>query len=97
MLRELSLEHSAQHTGMWILKEIKTYGDKWSTFQVINFKNASQPYYVLLSPSLEVLNTPQQYTNKETYYNEPRTTRINGSTSNLSDSNSCNRASVDYL
>ena len=51
------------------VKKIKTYGDKWSTFQVINFKNASQPYYVLLSPDLEVLNTAQQYTDTETYYN----------------------------
>lgn len=50
------------------LKKIKTVGDKWSTFQSINFKNASQPYYVLLSPDLEVLNTTQQYTDKETYY-----------------------------
>ncbi|KOY51408.1 protein-disulfide reductase DsbD family protein [Polaribacter dokdonensis] len=50
------------------LKQIKTVGDKWSTFQVINFKNASQPYYVLLSPDLEVLNSAQQYTNRDTYY-----------------------------
>ena len=50
------------------LKQIKTVGDKWSTFQVINFKNASQPYYVLLSPDLEVLNSAQQYTDRDTYY-----------------------------
>ena len=50
------------------IKKIKTVGDKWSTFQVINFKNASQPYYVLLSPNLEILNTAQQYTDKKTYY-----------------------------
>ena len=43
------------------VKKIKTVGDKWSTFQVINFKNASQPYYVLLSPDLEILNNTQQY------------------------------------
>jgi len=50
------------------LKKIKTVGDKWSTFQVVNFKNASQPYYVLLSPDLEVLNSAQQYTDRDTYY-----------------------------
>ncbi|WP_334056064.1 protein-disulfide reductase DsbD family protein [Polaribacter sp. P097] len=50
------------------LKQIKTVGDKWSTFQVINFKNASQPYYVLLSPDLEILNSAQQYTDRDTYY-----------------------------
>jgi thiol:disulfide interchange protein DsbD len=49
------------------LKRIKTVGDKWSTFQVINFKNASQPYYVLLNANLEILNSPQQYTNISTY------------------------------
>ena len=51
------------------IKKIKTVGDKWSTFQVINFKNASQPYYVLLSPDLEILNNAQQYTDRDTYYN----------------------------
>jgi thiol:disulfide interchange protein DsbD len=50
------------------IKKIKTVGDKWSTFQVINFKNASQPYYVLLSPDLEILNNAQQYTDRDTYY-----------------------------
>ena len=51
------------------VKKIETYGDKWSTFQVINFKNASQPYYVLMSPDLEILNSAQQYTDKTTYLN----------------------------
>lgn len=51
------------------IKKIKTYGDKWSTFQVINFKNASQPYYILMTSDLEILNTPQQYTDIETYKN----------------------------
>tara|TARA_B110000238_G_scaffold80305_1_gene88441 strand:+ start:7331 stop:9298 length:1968 start_codon:yes stop_codon:yes gene_type:complete len=50
------------------LKKIRSVGDKWSTFQVINFKNASQPYYILLSPDLEVLNSAQQYTDRDTYY-----------------------------
>lgn len=51
------------------IKKIKTYGDKWSTFQVLNFKNASQPYYVLMNADLEILNSPQQYTDIETYRN----------------------------
>lgn len=51
------------------LKKIKTVGDKWATFQAINFKTASQPYYVLLSPELEVLHSAQQYTDKDTYFN----------------------------
>ena len=43
-------------------------GEKWSAFQTLNFKNNSQPYYVLLSPQLELLNKPLQYTDTETYY-----------------------------
>jgi len=51
------------------LKKIQTVGDKWATFQVINFKTASQPYYVLMSPDLEILHIAQQYTDRDTYYN----------------------------
>lgn len=51
------------------IKKIKTFGDKWATFQIVNFKNASQPYYVLMNSELEILNTPQQYTDTETYKN----------------------------
>ena len=51
------------------LKRIETIGDKWATFQAINFKTASQPYYVLMSPDLEVLHSAQQYTDRDTYYN----------------------------
>ncbi|MGY8916338.1 MAG: protein-disulfide reductase DsbD family protein, partial [Flavobacteriales bacterium] len=51
------------------VKTIKTVGEKWGTFQTLNFNAASQPYYVLLSPDLEVLNSSIQYTDKETYLN----------------------------
>jgi thiol:disulfide interchange protein DsbD len=50
------------------IKKIKTVGDKWATFQTVNFKTASQPYYVLMSPEFDILNTPQQYTDRDTYY-----------------------------
>ena len=50
-------------------KEIKTVGDKWATFQVVNFNNTSQPFYVLMSHELEILNSPQQYTDIATYQN----------------------------
>ncbi len=50
------------------IKKIRTYGEKWSTLQTVNFKNASQPFYVLMSPELEVLNAPQQYTDRLSYY-----------------------------
>jgi len=49
------------------VKRIETIGQKWGTFQTLNFNAASQPYYVLLSPDLEVLNTEIQYTDAETY------------------------------
>lgn len=43
------------------VKKIRTVGDKWATFQTLNFKNNSQPYYVLLSPNLEILNETVGY------------------------------------
>ena len=46
---------------------IKTIGDKWATFQEVNFSSASQPYYVLLTPDAELLSTPVQYVDVETY------------------------------
>jgi thiol:disulfide interchange protein len=48
-------------------KRIKTVGDKWATFQAVNFNTASQPYYILLSPDLEMLNAPIEYTNTADY------------------------------
>ena len=49
------------------VKHIKTIGSKWATFQAINFATASQPYYVQLSPDMELLNHPEKYTDKSTY------------------------------
>ena len=51
------------------VKRIETIGQKWGTFQTINFNAASQPYYVLLSPELEILNAAVQYTDSKTYRN----------------------------
>ena len=39
-----------------------TVGDKWSTFQTINFENNSQPYYVLMDANFKLLNQPVGYT-----------------------------------
>jgi thiol:disulfide interchange protein DsbD len=49
------------------VKTIATVGQKWGTFQTLNFNAASQPYYVLLSPDLEVLNNAVQYTDRDSY------------------------------
>ncbi|MDT7831010.1 cytochrome c biogenesis protein CcdA [Flavobacteriaceae bacterium S356] len=51
------------------LKRIRTIGDKWATFQIVNFQTASQPYYVLLNTDLEILAPPKQYTDIGDYYN----------------------------
>jgi thiol:disulfide interchange protein DsbD len=44
------------------VKKIKTIGDKWATFQTVNFQNNSQPYYVLLDKDFNLLNAPTAYT-----------------------------------
>ena len=49
-------------------KEIRTIGDKWSAFQVLNFGYLSQPFYVLISPDYQILNSPIQYTDSDSYY-----------------------------
>ena len=49
-------------------KKIKTIGDKWAAFQTINFKNNSQPYYVLLDAEYNLLQNPIGYTPSEQKY-----------------------------
>jgi len=49
------------------VKTISTVGEKWGTFQTINFNSASQPYYVLISPELEVLNSAIQSADSDEY------------------------------
>jgi thiol:disulfide interchange protein DsbD len=52
------------------IKKIKTVGDKWATFQTVNFENNSQPFYVLLDPEVNLLNEPVGYTPDEEEYLE---------------------------
>ena len=49
------------------VKTLENEGEKWSAFQTLNFNINSQPYYVLVSPSLNILNSPIQYTDTQTY------------------------------
>ncbi|MGA1775464.1 MAG: protein-disulfide reductase DsbD family protein [Flavobacteriaceae bacterium] len=51
------------------IKRINTVGKKWSTFQTLNFNTASQPFYVQMTPEGNLLNTPIQYTDKESFFN----------------------------
>jgi thiol:disulfide interchange protein len=49
-------------TGDGSKKEIKTIGDKFATLQSETFKNASQPFYVVISPDEKLLSYPVGYT-----------------------------------
>ena len=51
------------------LRTINTVGEKWATFQSLNFNTSSQPYYVLMKADGTLLNTPIQYTDAKTYLN----------------------------
>ncbi|PRX46411.1 protein-disulfide reductase DsbD family protein [Salegentibacter salegens] len=50
------------------IKPIETIGDKWATFQTLNFQNNSQPFYVLLDNDVNLLNEPVGYTPNEAEY-----------------------------
>ncbi|HEX7845193.1 MAG TPA: cytochrome c biogenesis protein CcdA [Chitinophagaceae bacterium] len=43
-------------------KSIVTVGDKWSTFQIVNFGATSQPQYAMLSPDEKALTKTKFYT-----------------------------------
>jgi len=43
-------------------KSIITIGDKWATFQIENFKAASQPQYAIISPDEKALAKTKFYT-----------------------------------
>ena len=49
------------------IKVINTVGKKWATFQAINFKTASQPYYVQMMSDGKILNSAIQYTDAPTF------------------------------
>jgi thiol:disulfide interchange protein DsbD len=42
-------------------QRIRTVGQKWTDFQVVNFNQNSQPLYVIVSPDEKVLTTPRGY------------------------------------
>ncbi|GAB2771103.1 protein-disulfide reductase DsbD family protein [Salinimicrobium soli] len=44
------------------VKKIRTVGDKWATFQTLNFRNNSQPFYVMLDTDMNLLNETTGYT-----------------------------------
>lgn len=58
------------YTSAFSGRQMRTVGNKWADFQAIHFNRNSQPYYVLLSPDLKVLNQPVAYTPNKTEYQE---------------------------
>ena len=42
-------------------KEIKTIGNKWSDFQIVNYDKNAQPLYVMMSPDETILGHPRGY------------------------------------
>lgn len=43
-------------------KKMRTIGDKWATFQTLNSRNNSRPYYVLMDFEMNLLNQSTGYT-----------------------------------
>ncbi len=50
------------------VKKIRTIGDKWATLQTVNFRNNSQPFYVLLDHNMKQLNHTTAYTPDDDEY-----------------------------
>ena len=51
-------------------REIATVGDQWATFQSLNFKQSTQPLYVILNEREQLLNNPVGYTADEQSYKQ---------------------------
>tara|TARA_R110000850_G_scaffold150497_1_gene273181 strand:- start:76380 stop:78344 length:1965 start_codon:yes stop_codon:yes gene_type:complete len=56
-----NLPEHEQYTSPTTGKKIKTVGNKWSDFQIKNYKMNAQPYYVLINLEEETLNKPVGY------------------------------------
>lgn len=52
------------------VKEIKTVGEKWATFETENFRNNAQPLYAILNTEEQLLNYPVPYMSSFTEYYE---------------------------
>ena len=64
---KMNLPENEQFISCKTGKNVKTVGNKWSNFQVVNFNSNSQPQYVILSPQGKLLNSPIGYSSKEEY------------------------------
>jgi len=69
--KELSEDEQFQYLrANGTVKDIDTVGDKWGTLQTINFKNNSQPYYILLDHNMKLLNVTSGYESNADAYLE---------------------------
>ncbi len=60
--QKLPILNQFTYTNGNITKEIITEGDKWSTFETENFKQSTQPLYVILGNDEKLINNPVGYT-----------------------------------
>lgn len=42
-------------------KKLRTIGNRWADFQIVNFDQISQPLYVMVTPQEEVVTLPREY------------------------------------
>ena len=42
-------------------KKLRTIGNRWADFQIVNFDQISQPLYVMVTPQEEVVTMPREY------------------------------------
>jgi thiol:disulfide interchange protein len=52
------------------VKHIRTIGDKWSTLEILSFRNSTQPLYAIITPEGKLLNPPVGYTPNSDEYVE---------------------------
>ena len=45
--------------------KLRNVGNKWADFQIVNFKQNSQPLYVMITPDEEVVAKPRGYRQNE--------------------------------
>jgi thiol:disulfide interchange protein len=57
-----ALPEAEQKTSDCTGKKIRTVGNKWSEYQTCTFQTNTQPYYVLMKQTGEILNVPVGYT-----------------------------------
>ena len=51
-------------------KKLRTVGNRWADFQIVNFDQITQPLYVMVTPEEEVMTEPREYKEGvEDYFN----------------------------